>query len=120
MKLQEPFLGVLVGETTFYPGDTPAESYRSSLTCMYTRTNHVTSCCDDNGLDVPQEYVCTWCGRKTHRLDLDFEVPMHLECSGLRVTRMLMPHRMVARALLGLLFSLTAFIFHSRSDLGSR
>lgn len=68
---------------------------------MPTRSNQPTNCCDDFGLDVHREYDCCWCGKKTTRLDLDFEEPMHLECSELRAARLLMPHRMFTRVLLG-------------------
>jgi hypothetical protein len=99
-KSQEALSADLPGDTAIYQGNTPVESYRG-CNCL-PRSNHMTSCCDDFGLDVSQEYDCTWCGKKTHRLDLDFEVPLHLECSGLRVARMLMPHRRLTRAILGM------------------
>jgi hypothetical protein len=100
-KLQELSWQDLSGEGRSHCGDTPVESYRN-CSCPMARSIHMTQCCDTSGLEVPQEYDCTWCGRKTSRLDLDHEAPLHLECSGLRSARMLLPHWKVIRALLEL------------------
>ncbi len=60
---------------------------------------------DDHGIEIDHDCECSLCHKATRRIDLDLELPYHLDCSERELENMNKPHKIAIRSFMEILSS---------------